>query len=95
MARVVKLTPRFAARLSAANVVRGSGVSQAIGATLAALAEAEHLPGLLDTIAAIPPTGRAFVRRVAGRNLWLWYHLTEAEVVPVTVTKHPPVPVDE
>lgn len=94
MARVVKLTPRFTARLQAANVVRGSDVSQAVGATLAALAEAEHLPGILDTLAALPPTGQAFVRRIAGRNLWLWYRLTDAEVVPVTVTKHPPVPLE-
>lgn len=30
---------------------------------------------MLDVEAAIPPTSRALVRRVAGRNLWIWYRV--------------------
>jgi hypothetical protein len=41
------------------------------------------------------PIGRAFVRRVGGRNLWVWYRITDKEVILVTVTTEPPVPVDE
>jgi hypothetical protein len=53
-------------------VVAGSERGRAAGKTIAALAEADALPGPGDTLALIPPTGRAFVRRVHGRNLWIW-----------------------
>jgi hypothetical protein len=71
-------------------VKRGSDASAAVGATLSALAEAEELPGLLDIEAAIPPTDRALVRRVAGRNLWIWYRVDVDEVVALRVMKTPP-----
>jgi hypothetical protein len=35
------------------------------------------------------------VRRVGGRNLWLWYRFNEEELILVTVTTDPPVPFDE
>jgi hypothetical protein len=92
MARIVRLSPLFRRRLDALRV-RGQERA-AVGATIAALAEAEHLPGVLDTSAMIPPTHEAFVRRVSGRNLWLWYRVTPGEVVMVTLTRTPPVPVD-
>lgn len=60
-----------------------------------ALASADGLPGAADYEANARPLGRAWVRRVGGRNLWLWYRFTEEEVVLVTVTTDPPVPVDD
>ncbi len=95
MAHVVGLSPLFRRRLEAVGVRPGSPVQRAVAATIATLAEAERLPGLLDTLALVPPTGEAFVRRVAGRNLWLWYRVDEQQVTMVTVTKTPPVPADE
>jgi hypothetical protein len=92
VARRIRLTRRFLERLRACGVERGSDVSAAVGATLSALAESSALPGLLDVAAAIPPTGSALVRRVPGRNLWLWYRVDEDEVVALRVTKAPPVP---
>jgi len=63
-----------------------------VGATLSALAESSGLPGLLDVEAAIPPTSRALVRRVAGRNLWIWHRVVDDEIVTLRVTKTPPMP---
>ena len=59
------------------------------------LAEEAELPGPADTRAAIPPTAEAFVRRVGGRNIWIWYRFTENELLLVGVTTEPPVPLDE
>jgi hypothetical protein len=49
---------------------------------------------MLDAIAVGPPTGQALVRRVPGRNLWLWFHVDgDDEVVRVVnLTRTPPVP---
>jgi hypothetical protein len=90
MARVVRLSPLFRRRLDALGVLGAERA--AVGATLASLAEAKHLPGVLDTSAAIPPTHRAYVRRVAGRNLWIWYRASANEIVAVTITRAPAVP---
>jgi hypothetical protein len=40
------------------------------------------------------PIGRAWVRRVADRNLWLWYRFNDEELTLVAVTTEPPVPLD-
>jgi hypothetical protein len=50
---------------------------------------------LLDTRSSIPPTGRASVRRVGGRNLWIWYQLSGAELQLVTLSSTPPAPLDD
>ena len=94
MARIVRLTLRFRERMTACGVRSGSPESAAIGATLAHLSEAASLPGMLDAIAVVPPTGQALVRRVPGRNLWLWFHVDgDDEVVRVVnLTRTPPVP---
>jgi hypothetical protein len=92
VARRVRLTPRFLERLRASGVQTGSDASAAVGATLSGLAEAAELPGLLDVEALVPPTSRALVRRVAGRNLWVWYRVEVDEIVALLVTKVPPVP---
>ena len=94
MARLVRLTPLFLARRKALGIRSASPESAAVGATIASLAEAAHLPGALDTLAAIPPTSRAFVRRVSGRNLWIYYRATAHELVCVTMTRSPPVPLE-
>ena len=45
--------------------------------------------------ATLRPVGRAWVRRVKGRNLWLWYRFDDAEVMLIAVTTEPPVPLDD
>src|SRR5690606_798952 len=80
VARVVRLSPRFLSRLQALGVVRGSSASMAVGRVVQALGRADVLPGPGDYEAAIPPTSRAWVRRVPGENLWLFYRATEEAV---------------
>jgi hypothetical protein len=93
--RVAVLTPRYLSRAHALGLASGSPRSRAVGAVVRALAEADDLPGPGDTRALVPPTGEAFVRRVSGRNLWVWYRPRGDELVLVTLTADPPVPLDE
>jgi hypothetical protein len=67
----------------------------AVGRTVRALTAAEDLPGPSDFEATRKPFGRAWVRRVAGRNLWLWYRFNDEEVMLVAVTTDPPIPLDD
>ena len=73
----------------------GTPRTDAVGRTTRALAAADVLPGPMDYAAKGHPAGRAWVRRVGGRNMWLWYRFTDDEVVLVTVTTDPPVPLDD
>lgn len=94
MARVARLNPRFRARLAAIGVVRGSDASKAVGRTIAAIVDAKSLPDALDAVAAMPPTGAAIVRRVPGCNVWLWFRVEPNEIVFMTASSTPPVPVE-
>jgi hypothetical protein len=73
----------------------GSDRAVAIARTIRSLTDASELPGPADFEAVATPQGRAWVRRIAGRNLWLWYRFNDDEVILVTVTTEPPLPVDE
>jgi hypothetical protein len=73
----------------------GSRRGKAIGAVIRALCEAERLPAPGDTEAMIPPTGRGFVRRVPGENLWVWYRPRADHLTILCVTSAPPVAVDD
>jgi hypothetical protein len=72
----------------------GSERGIAVGRTVRLLAAANELPGPADFEAAERPVGRAWVRRVAGRNLWVWYRFTADEVILLAVTTEPPVPAE-
>ncbi len=95
MARVIRLTPLYRRRFEALGLRPRTPAAAAVGATIAALAEAATLPGLLDTRALIPPTSLAYVRRVGGRNLWLWFRVDNVSVWILTITAMPPSPLDE
>ena len=47
-----------------------------------------------DTLAATPPVGTAWVRRVRGHNLWIWFDATETRLVLFSLQRRPPVPLD-
>jgi hypothetical protein len=66
----------------------------AVARAIRSLTDATELPGASDFEATERPVGRAWVRRVSGRNLWLWYRFTEDEVLLITVTTEPPVPAE-
>jgi hypothetical protein len=72
-----------------------------VGATIRAIAKAEKLPTEFDAEALIPPTRRAWVRRVRGDNLWIYFLVridaeTGAETVTlISIVSSPPDPIDE
>jgi hypothetical protein len=92
--RAIAFGRRYRRAAEHLGAVPGSERGRAVGRVIAGLASAENLPGSGDTLALIPPTGEAFVRRVPGRNLWLWYKLRADELLVVTLTADPPVPVE-
>jgi hypothetical protein len=73
----------------------GSERSLAVARTVNALTAADALPGASDFEANEKPVGRAWVRRVGNRNIWLWYRFNEVEVMLLTITTEPPVPLDD
>jgi hypothetical protein len=62
-------------------------------ATVAALAAAVDLPGAGDDETTFGP-GRAFVRRVSGRNVWILYRFDEDHVFAMITRREPPGPTD-
>ncbi len=95
MNRIPRFYGRFRRTADRLGAVPGSARGRAVGQTIARLCAAETLPGPGDTRALIPPTSAAWVRRVPGRNLWLWYRPRDGEVVLIALTAEPPVPPDE
>jgi hypothetical protein len=67
----------------------------AVARRVHALTSAEDLPGASDFEATKKPVGRAWVRRVGGRNLWLWYRFDANDVMLVALTTEPPLPFDD
>ena len=94
MARRVRVSTWYA-RAAGPLLKRGSPRADVVGRTVRALAAADELPGSADYEAKGHPVGRAWVRRVGSRNLWLWYRFNDDEIILVTVTTDPPVPLDE
>jgi hypothetical protein len=62
-------------------------------ATVAALADAKELPAVGDDETKFGP-GRAFVRRVSGRNVWILYRFDDDHLFALTARGEPPVPAD-
>jgi hypothetical protein len=67
-----------------------------VARVLLALERAGELPDQSDRIAFVPAAAGtgvrklAHVRRVPGRNLWVWYWIADAEVHVVALTDEPP-----
>ncbi len=94
VARRVRVTTWYAR--SASKVLReGTSRPKAVGRTIRTLAGADELPSASDYEATGKRVGRAWVRRVGARNLWLWFRFTEHEIILLTVSTEPPVPTDE
>jgi hypothetical protein len=73
----------------------GSARALSVARTINALTASDELPGASDFQATQKPVGRSWVRRVGGRNSWLWYRFNDAEVMLLALTTEPPVPVDD
>lgn len=94
MARRTRVTTWYARQVGRL-ISPGTERAQAVARSVRALAAAEELPGASDFEAMLRPVGRAWVRRVKGRNLWLWYRFDDAEVMLIAVTTEPPVPLGD
>jgi hypothetical protein len=94
MARRVRLSTWYV-RTASKTLRRGSSRGQAVGRTIDGLSKADELPGPTDYEATQKPIGKAWVRRVGGRNLWVWYRFSDEEVILAAVSTEPPVPVDD
>lgn len=90
--RIAILTPRYQRARTRLGIIPGSQRGRAVGRAIAALLDAEVLPSPLDARALLPPTGDAFVRRVPGRNLWIWYRADAERLFLVHVSSDPPIP---
>ncbi len=95
MPRTTVLTPRFLLARARLGIEAGTPAGRALAGAIRSLSSAPELPGPGDIVASIPPTSAALVRRVAGRNLWLWYRVEGDKVFLRHVSSVPPVPVDE
>ena len=90
-ARIIALSTGYSRafqRLGLSGTVRGQRTARTILSM-----EAAVLPGPQDIEAPVPPTGRAYVRRVAGENLWVWYRATDDTLRVLALTDNPPVPI--
>jgi hypothetical protein len=92
LARTLRVGRGYRLSLERAGVVPGSALARLLVATQNALCAARTLPSPLDSEAAIPPLRTAWVRRVTGKNLWLYYAFDDSHVTVIAVVKQPPVP---
>ena len=92
-ARVLGVSTTFRRSVEKLGIAQGSPVYRVVSATMRALASAE-LPAAGDYETAFPP-GRAFVRRVGGKNVWILYRFDEDHVFVMTARDQPPIPADE
>jgi len=93
VARRIRITTWYR-RTAVPLLTPGSTSARAVGRAVGALADAGTLPGATDYEAEARPVGRAWIRRVGGSNLWIWFRFTGDELVLLTVTAVPPVPAD-
>lgn len=91
--RIARLSTTFRRSVTELGIPPGSPGFRAVFATLAALVNAEELPGAADDETRFGP-GRAFVRRVGGRNVWILYRFDDDHVFAVTTRGTPPLPID-
>ena len=92
--RVAQLSTTFRRSVIDLGLQPGSPGFRAVFTTVAALANADELPGAGDDETKFGP-GRVFVRRVSGRNVWILYRFDEDHVYAMTTRGQPPVPVDD
>ncbi len=93
--RALLVDPRFRKALARLGIDPGTERARAVGRAVARLAECATLPAVHDAKVLVPPTSHAFVRRVQGRNIWLWFRIVRGGVVQVIhVSSDPPIPLE-
>ena len=92
--RVAQLSTTFRRSVIDLGLAPGSPGFRTVFATIAALANADELPGPGDDETTFG-VGRAFVRRVGGRNVWVLYRFDAQRVFALTARHEPPVPIGD
>jgi len=95
VSRTPVLTATFLRARTRLGIEPASPRGIALARVIRALASESELPGAGDFVANIPPTSSALVRRVPGRNLWIWYRVEGDRLLLRHLSTEPPVPVDE
>jgi hypothetical protein len=95
VARTLVLTHTFLRARARLGIDPATPRGVALAKVLRALESDAQLPGPGDVVATIPPTSIALVRRVPGRNLWVWYRVEGERLFLRHVSAEPPVPVYE
>ena len=93
MRRLLRLTDRFFFQRSLLVTPRTLPAS-ALAATLGRLLDGV-LPGPLDFKTAMPVVDEAWVRRVPGSSLWLYYTFDENELIVWSLNNREPIRTDE
>jgi hypothetical protein len=93
--RTIVLEARYLRDARALGIVGGSDASRAVARVVAQLAAADVLPEPIDVTTLVEPdapgvSALAHVRRVLGRNLWIWYLPRNGELALVALTSAPP-----
>ena len=91
--RILRVSTTFRRSVESLGIEAGSPAYRAVSATIRGLAAAS-VPGVGDYETTFSP-GKAFVRRVPGRNVWILYRFDDDHVFIMTARGEPPVPVDE
>lgn len=92
-ARVPRLSVGFVRSKGRLRLGAGSAALRKVLVTVRSLSDADTLPGPADFETTFAP-GRAYVRRVAGQNLWVLYRFDETYVDILALRDDPPVPLD-
>jgi hypothetical protein len=93
VSRVPRLSVGFVRLRVRLGWVTGSPAMRGVLTTISGIASAEVLPGPADFETDFSP-GRAYVRRVAGQNVWLLYRFDATHVDVLAVRNDPPVPTE-
>ena len=91
MARRARLAATFRRSLATLGVHAKSPEYRAVFGAIAALADADELPGSSDQETSFAPGG-AFVRRVSDLDAWLLYRFDAERLFVMTARGEPPVP---
>ena len=92
--RIVRLSVGLTRGTRRLGLTPGSQPMRAVMSTVRAIADSPELPGPGDFETEFRP-GRAFVRRVGGRDLWVLYRFSTDYLDVLTVRDQPPVPTDD
>ena len=92
--RVAQLSTTFRRSVVDIGLAPGSPGFRAVFTTVAVLAGTDELPGPGDDETTFG-VGRAFVRRVGGRNIWVLYRFDEQHVFALTARDQPPLPIGD